>query len=132
MVQLDYGAIGLGVGGLVGHDASKDPDGPAFTRSNGQILYPGAYLRLGGRNIGVEGGTMALHQAVVTPFFGGYLGNDAGLRARLGLALPYAGSDLPVSYTFDLGFPVRSAVVQLGIGTGSGLAGSLRVGFPLP
>jgi prolipoprotein diacylglyceryltransferase len=132
MYQLDFSAVSIGLGGLVGHDGSHDPDGPAFTRSSGQVLYPGAYLRLGGRSFGVEGGTMALYQASEAPFAGLYFGPESVCRVRLGASLPYAGSELPSNFGLSLQIPVRSSVVQVGASLGSGAAGSLRIGFQLP
>ena len=132
MAQFDTGPVSLGLGGLVGRDHSHDPDGPAFTSASGKVLYPGGYLRLGGRSFGVEGGTMALFQPSEAPFAGFYFGQASSFRLRLGGTMPYPKSDLPSSFALSIQVPVRSAVVQVGASMGSGIEGTLRIGFPLP
>jgi hypothetical protein len=132
MWQFDAAPVSLGLGALVGHDGARDPSGPAFTKSNGLILYPGAYLRLGGRSFGVEGGTMALYQPSEAPFGGIYIGPASTLRLRIGARWPYGGSEIPPSIAFSLQFPVDSALVQLGASAGDGIEATLRIGFRLP
>jgi hypothetical protein len=132
LAVVDSGVFGFGMGGLVGHDRSPDPDGPTFTEASGRILYPGLYLRVGGKSFGFEGGTMALDLVTPAPFARWYLGDPSSFRFRFGMKAPYLGTDLPFIYAVGMEFPIRSAVVQLDAGARSGIEASLRVGFPLP
>jgi hypothetical protein len=132
LAVINSGAFGFGLGGLVGRDRSYDPDGPAFTTAGGQVLYPGLYVRIGGKSIGFEGGTMALDQVVPSTFARMYLGEPGSFRFRFGLKAPYIGTEFPYLYALGMEFPIRSAVVQFDAGARAGLEASLRVGFPLP
>jgi hypothetical protein len=132
MAEADFGGVSLGLGGLVGRDTAHDPDGPAYTGASGKVLYPGAYLRLGGQGFGVEGGTMALYQPIEAPFAGFYFGQPSRFRLRIGGTMPYPKSDLPPNWALSFQFPAGAAVVQLGANVGNGAEATLRIGFQLP
>jgi Prolipoprotein diacylglyceryl transferase len=133
--EVPWGSVALG--GLVGVDGSRDPLDPWFTTAR-RVLYPGASIRLGGRLVGLELGTLALHQPTEQPFVDLYLGGPQVFggpetRFRVGYSPAFSGEvGHTMALTFDLSHQLERSRLQLHVATGNGAEATLRLGVDLP